>query len=250
MSKYGSASALMLVDGYNLLSNKVQGLSYKITALTEPTHGMGDSWEETTPVGICRGEFKQEGAFFFSDDTYLFDAFSTTVAASPSETVRVVSMGLAGNTSGQQCVGFEGAYTNAFEVIGQTGKLTRANVEHVVSGAAENCLVLKSLGQVTGNSASSGTPLNNGSATTEGGSAYLHITELTLNGATNATVVVRDSSDGVTFGNLGSFVAATAISGQRIEFASTIKQYVSQTLTWDSTAGTPTATYFVSLSRI
>jgi hypothetical protein len=81
MAKYGSASAFLLVDGYNLGAAKVQGMTYKVTSITEPTHGIGDSWEEHTPAGLARVELTQEGAFFDDGSTNIHAAMKDSVSA-------------------------------------------------------------------------------------------------------------------------------------------------------------------------
>lgn len=243
MAKYGSARAWLFVDGYDMSVNKLQGLSYKLTSITEPTHGIGDSWEEHTPVGLSRAELSQEGAFFNSSTSggFLHVLNSTSIGGQgPSSTPKIVCLGVAGLTAGQAFVGFEGEYQQDYEVLAQTGKLTRANATYVVTGNADHGIIV-STGTTSG--------IDNGVATTAGGTAYLQISSIDMATSTGVTIGVVDSSDGITYASLATFVSSGNVGGQRLEVAGTVERYLSRlSPLWSSGAGT--ITYFVGFSRI
>jgi hypothetical protein len=74
----------------------------------------------------------------------------------------------------------------------------------------------------------SGTSVNNGGATTAGGSAYLHITGLSA-GDTIA-VTIEDSANNSTWATIGTFTLdGSALGGERIAIAGTIRQYTRAT---------------------
>src|SRR3990172_8309141 len=135
MAKFGSASVLFLIDGFNILAGKVQDLSHKIVNETEPAHGLGDSWHEHSPTGMSAAELVQNGAFFDTSSGSSHAALGT-LSADPQGTPRVVVTGHAGQTIGQPFVGFEGTIQESYEVLAKVGNLTRANAEHKVSGKA------------------------------------------------------------------------------------------------------------------
>ncbi len=245
MSKFASSSAWLLVDGYNLVAAKLQGLSTKIEALTEPTHGVGDTWEALTPTGISKAEVKQEGAFFDTGSTNIHAAISGSLPTSPSATARVVCLGVEGHTTGQAFFGYQGVYEQDYEVLSQVGKLIRANATHVVTGKAERGVILHPLGTSTG-----GTRYDSGSSSSAGGTGYLQVTQLTLGVAANVQLAVRHSSDDITYANLISFVATTGIQGQRVETTGVVQRYLAHGLTWSATSGSPTIEYFVGFRRI
>lgn len=245
MSKFGSPSAWLLVDGYNLAAAKLQGISYKVESLTEPSHGIGDAWEETLPTGVTKATVTQEGAFFDTGSTNIHAAIYGSLATAPADTPRIVCMGFSGHTTGETFIGFEGAYSQSYEVLSQVGKIVRANATYEVTGAAERGVILHPLASTTGAAA-----YNAGSSSTDGGSAYLQVTALNLGVAANVIVTVRDSSDDITYADLVAFAATTGIQGQRVEVTGDVQQYLAHTLTWSATSGSPTITYFVGFSRI
>lgn len=140
--KYGSNKILILVDGYDLAAQKVQSVSYKETAISERSDGVGDSWEEYSPVGISKAEFSQEGAFFKTDTGGSHDALKTGPAFGPNDPARIVVVGFAGNVVGALFTGAEGAYQHEYEVVGALGTLQRANASYLISGRLDHGVVL------------------------------------------------------------------------------------------------------------
>src|SRR5262245_47021256 len=98
--KYGGQSVLFLVDGYNLIANKLKGLRYKHEAIQERTEGLGDSYEESTPVGLSKIELAQEGAFFDTALNRIHTAMKAAPPTSPQASVRIVCLGFAGQIVG------------------------------------------------------------------------------------------------------------------------------------------------------
>jgi hypothetical protein len=139
MAKYGSASiAVFLVDGYNVLASALQGLSWKWTALTERVDGLGDTWQKNSPVGVSKVELTQKGAFFDDTTNSIHDAFKAS-----TDVLRVVCWAIAGNTIGKAFAACQGAYGATYEVLGQLGKLTKANVIYTVSGQIDRGVILQ-----------------------------------------------------------------------------------------------------------
>lgn len=148
--KHGSASIWLLVDGYNLISAKLQSLRYKLSSIMEKSDGCGDLWDEHTPVGKRQLEVAQEGAFFDTSAGNIHAALSGSVPDTPQDTVRIVTMGFAGSVIGQPFLGCEGAYSHSYEVLGERDKLQRANVEYTVGGVVDDGVVLHELSAETG----------------------------------------------------------------------------------------------------
>ena len=250
MSKFGSSSILLLVDGYDMSVNKLQGLNYKIQSITEPTHGIGDSWEENTPVGLSRAELTQEGAFFDSSTSggFLHVLNSTTIGGqSPSSTGKVVCIGVAGNTTGKPFVGFKGELVQDYEVLGSVGKLTRANVSYVVTGNAEHGTIIR---PVTTTTASVTSYLDNSAQTTNGGSAYVQVTAITNLVSTGITIVISDAAaSSGTYVAIGT-VTTTGIGGWQVATTdNTIGRWLSAAVNV-TTSGCPSLTCFVGYSRL
>ena len=133
MAKHGSSAfKFLLINGYDLLASSLQGINWKREAKTENAHGLGDTAELPTPVGIAKYTLSQSGGFFN-------DAASGAhglLAAGSTGASRVVCFAVAGNSVGAPFVGCLGALTVAYEVIPQNGALTKANAEYQVTGHA------------------------------------------------------------------------------------------------------------------
>jgi hypothetical protein len=144
--RYGAPSAFLLVDGYDLVANKVHTLTHKITALMTKSDGLGDEWEEHSPTGVSMAEITQEGAFF---DTAALKSHAAlkTLPASPQTAARVICLGFATQWKGKPFMGFEGVHNEDYTVIAARGELTKANCVHKVTGAAEKGQIIQEIGR-------------------------------------------------------------------------------------------------------
>jgi len=141
--RYGSQSVWLLVSGYNLIANSLQGLRHKIESINEATHGVGVSWEESTPVGMARVEVAQEGAYFDTQTGYIHDMMAGYPGAlTPQSTARVCCLGFSGMTLGEKFFGSVGDINQDYEVLGKTGALQRANMTHKITGQMDEGVIL------------------------------------------------------------------------------------------------------------
>jgi hypothetical protein len=214
MAKSSSAQfSTLLVDGVNLLAAKVQGVTAKTESITEPTHGLGDDHEEHTPVGMSKATFTQDGGFFDDAVGGFHEAFK---AASNVSRQIVASIG-AGFTGGV------GAFVVAYEVLVSNGKLHRANATYTVSGDVDEYgVVLQGLTPQTVDW--TGAAADNLVASTDGGTGYLQVTDLT---ATSFAGVIEGSPDNATWTPLVTFVAVIAApNAQRIAVGGAVPRYL------------------------
>jgi len=142
-NKFGSGSALFLVDGYDFLAAKLKTLALKITSLTEQTDGLGDLSELFLPVGKQRATVTQTGAFFDTTALNIHDAMATKLGTTPQATPRIMSIGIVGNTMGAVCYGVAGAFSVAYEAALELSKLTKANAEHLLAGLVERGQIIQ-----------------------------------------------------------------------------------------------------------
>ncbi len=141
--KFGSSAFWFLVQGYNMISNKLQGATWKISPLQESTHGLGDSWEESTPTGVSVVEVTQEGAYFDTQTGFIHDAKAGVPGAlTPQSVGRVACLGPEGHVIGASFLGLSGVWDQAYEVIDNVGALDRANVAYKVTGVVELGVIL------------------------------------------------------------------------------------------------------------
>lgn len=245
MAKYGSSSwSVLLVDGFNLLSAKLKGVTYKIEAKQEDSTGMGDAWEEHLPSGQKVATFSQDGAFFDSDTDGIHDAMEGQQA-----TARVLVCAPFGNTLGAKFIGARGLYGQAYEVLGQVGGLTKANVTYTVSGRLDaNGEIVQPLATKTAdwNTKTLGTPVDSGASSANGAVGYLAVSACT--GFTNFVGKLRDSADNVTYADLVTFTDNVAAPfAEAVEVAGTVDRYLS----FDgNVTGTGSITVFAGLARL
>lgn len=158
--KWGSKSVGFLLDGYSILSAKLQSLGRKKTVATEPTDGLGDEWPEHTPTGMRGAELTQTGAFFDTSSA-AHTALHNQASAGPQTTQRVACIWAAGSTNMQPFMGFEGLTEIEYEVLSTIGKLQRANAVYRISGQMDDGDILHALSQETADANTEADSVNN-----------------------------------------------------------------------------------------
>lgn len=245
--KYGPASAVFLIDGYDMLSNKLKGLRHKITALNSDTTGLGDSFEEHTPSGVKKVEISQDGAFFDTTTNRIHDAMSSKVPATPQADVRIACLAFAGQTIGNMFWGALGAFSMAYEVLNEGEGLTKANVDYVVTGQAELGTILQELEAKTADwNTGSAESYDGAASSSAGGVGYLQNTA--GSGFTAFVGTFIDSSDDTTFGTLLAMTGSVAEPrAERKTVSGTVERY----LAFDgNVTGTGTITVWAGFARL
>ena len=245
VGKFGPASGIILVDGYNVISNKVTSLSDKAISELTDTTGLGDTAYETTPVGKVTMEVVQEGAFFDTSTNYSHAAFSGSVPTSPQATARIMCVGFAGQTVGYPMVGCEGAFSDSYEVLAELGNLQKANVTYAMTGTRSAGVILQPLAAQTDSWDTTSTPVDNGSSSSAGGVGFIQCTA--ASGFSAFVGKIRHSSDDVTYSDLLSFTDnVTAPFAERVTVSGTVNRYVSFT---GIITGTGSTTVFAAFAR-
>lgn len=197
------------------------------------TSRVGKSWART----LYEATLSLKG---FWDPTLVTGVNVVLRAALAAATQSIVSIWPTGDVVGQVGFGFK-ADVSSRKVASEVAGLITLEAEFKSSVGDEEIVSLHALAQETldGN----GTTVNNGAATANGGSAYLHVPDI----ATNIIVTLRHSTDNFVANDtlLGTFATVSADRGEeRIEFTGTVKQYVRAV--WDLTG---TATFGVGIHR-
>ena len=243
--KFGPASGLLMVDGYNMLSNKITGLREKASSQLVETTGIGDTFEEQAPTGLTTVEVVQEGAFFDTTANYSHAAFSGSVPTSPQATTRIMCSGFAGQTTGYPMVGYQGNYTQDYEVVATLGDLQRANVTYAMSGQRDAGGILQPLAAQTDSWDTTSTPVDNSASTADGGVGYIQCTAAA--GFSGFVGKVRHSADDGTYSDLVSFTDdVSAPFAERVTVSGTVNRYLSFT---GIITGTGSITVFCGFSR-
>ena len=243
--KFGPASGQVKVDGYNMLSNKITGLREKASSQLVETTGIGDTFEEQAPTGLTTVEVVQEGAFFDTTANYSHAAFSGSVPTSPQATTRIMCSGFAGQTTGYPMVGYQGNYTQDYEVVATLGDLQRANVTYAMSGQRDAGVILQPRAAQTDSWDTTSTPVDNSASTSDGGVGYIQCTA--ASGFSGFVGKVRHSADDVTYSDLVSFTDdVSAPFAERVTVSGTVNRYLSFT---GIITGTGSITVFCGFSR-
>ena len=209
--KQGSSSfSVFLVDGYNLLAAKVKNITTKVEPLQEESHGLGDSWNESTPTGMRRGTLTQEGAFFDTGTNNIHTALKAM-----STTPRIVCAAWAGNAIGALFRGFNGALQLSYEVLGTVGLLTKANAAYGVTGQVDDGVIVQHHAAKTAdwNTKTDGNPVDYATDPNQ------TVVPITSNSQANPTVVTTPVPHGLTSGDIvviaGVAGSSPTINGER-----------------------------------
>ena len=133
----------------------------------------------------------------------------------------------------------EGAITN-YEIEDDSGNVATASMEMTSNVGVEPVDLLATLAARV--NSFTGTSDDNGAATTEGGSAYLQVTDVTSG---TLPVIVEHSTDDAVWSTKGTFSNVTADhDSERIALSGTINRY-----TRASATGTYSAAFLVAIHR-
>lgn len=242
--KFGSPSAWMLIDGYNLTATSMKGFSYKVAPQQEDTTGIGDTIKQGTPTGVSMVTLAI-GQGFFDTNTNGGHTALKDVATSPQGAERIICLGMAGQTHSEPFTGFKGAHNVEYEVLTEGQKLTKANSKHEIVGTADMGYILHALAARTANH--TGTAHDNASSSASGGYGYLQVTA--FSGFTGVAFKLQHSSDNSAWNDItgGGFTDVTAApDAERIAFSGTVERY---TRILATVTGTGSITFFAGIAR-
>lgn len=133
MKYSGTSFSVLLVDGFNLASAITENATMGEESISQQTNPFGVGNESHTPVGLLKGVLTAGGGFYDAATDALHSAIGTVTGIN-----RIVCAAIFGNTIGKPFMGFEGAYSQKYEVLDVKDGLTKANVVYLVSGAVED----------------------------------------------------------------------------------------------------------------
>jgi len=245
MPLHGPASVFAHVDGYDLTAMKVNSFNRKVTSKIARSDGLGDAWEEHAPIGQKMIEVSQEGAFFDTATARSHEAFKDDLPSAPNDASRVITSGYEGDTIGELFDGFEGGFSNEYELVAARDDLQRANVTYQMSGQHDEGVVLHINSQETANGDTESTPVDNAASSGNGGVGYLQV--FALSGLSSFVATVRDSPDDVTYADLVAFPDnVSAPYGARVTVAGTVNRFLA--VAWTGT-GFGSITFWVGFAR-
>lgn len=245
MPRFGSASAWILVDGFDLSTSKLKGIGYKVAPVHEDDTGIGDTVRRSSPVGLSEITFQQRGGFFDTSANGGHAALKSPASAADA-VKRIVTFGFAGQTLGNPFIGLEGTYQHEYEVLGQSGNLTKANAAYHVVGTRDEGVILHPLGSKTG--PATGTGVDNTTSSAAGGAGYLQVTSYT--GLTSADVKIQHSIDAAIWADLITFAQITGATPMpatsRLSVAGAVNRHLRYVVT---IVGTGNIVFFTGFAR-
>lgn len=159
--KWGSASTWgPYVDGYNLQSAKNKTMPMKISSHMEPTTGLGDGFEEVTPVGMKMATLAVTGGFYDTNAAAAHDALKTSLPATPQTAPRTMCWGFSGQTTGQPFYGAQGTYEESYAVQSIVQELTKANADWKITGRIDRGQIVHPLASRTADGNSTATSVD------------------------------------------------------------------------------------------
>lgn len=170
------------------------------------------------------------------------EVLTSTLGATAADVTTVVPEGL--GTVGATTFSAEVRDTS-YEISSPVSDVVAANAEVQATGGIDRGVLLA--GGTVLSASATGTAVNNGSSTANGGVGYLHVTRNTRDGATSFKI--QDSADGVTYADLVTFtnVSASATSGQRVAVTDSVDQYVRAEVIPGGSSGS--VTYTMAFAR-
>ena len=155
-------------------------------------------------------------------------------------------VGFAGNTTGYPFVGYEGTFSNEYEVLAESGALTKANVTFTMSGKRSgNGKILQPLATKTADWDTTSTSVDNSASSASGGEGFLQCTA--CSGFSAFVGKIRHSADDSTYADLITFTDnVTDPFAERKTVSGTVNRY----LAFDgNVTGTGSITVFAGFSR-
>ena len=233
-------SALVLQNEFDL-SSYFNDISISRSIETAETTAFGAS-AKAYIVGLIDGTLSLSGMFDGSAnaiDAEMTDVLGVNAGA-------VISASVSGVTTiGTRMISTTGKLTS-YEVTAPVGDVVSANAEFQADDGIGNAVSLAALGAIT--TTTTGTSVDNGASSANGGFATLHVTANTMN---NSTVCkVQHSADNSTWADLQTFtsVATTIVTAERIKVANstTVNRYLRAVAT---PAGAGSFTYHINFAR-
>jgi hypothetical protein len=228
----------VMFDGVNV-ADGIDNISLKVAAKTAEHHACGQVFPYNFSLGMFSGELTLGG---------WMDSVATTPTTGGkinalSTADMVVSVLIEGNLASRRCWSYQAARVSELETVFSLDDVHKLTPGITVSGAVDYAFVAAAYASRTTAGNTDTTYADMGFLSSSGARAYLHVGALTLGSATSATVVVRHSSDNITFAphGSGSFANVTTTGGQSITLSGLVNRYISTSWIYNGGAGTSIA---------
>jgi len=244
MAKYGPSSAFLLVGGKNISSDTFT-LKESVRHMLNQTNGLSKTWEEHLPIGVASVGLEAGGGFYDDAVAGIVEALQGQGA-----TRQLVSFGLSSSITGAEAMLLDGAFAAVWDRIAQKEGLTKADAKYTVTGDYKRGKIIHGLNAETATSGNTeGPSVDNGASSANGATADLHVPALTLGGFTSVTVKVRHSTDDITYADLITFSAVTAIGAQRATVSGTVNRHLAMSWLFNGAGSGQSIVPYVVVNR-
>jgi hypothetical protein len=250
MAKYGPASAWLIIGGKD-----VTGDHFVLTGgeeqTVEQTNALGDSWQESLPVGVAKYVLEANGGLYDDRTAGMLDVLQIE-GLTPASSPQSVAFGFAGNAPGKAATMLYGTYIGTFVRIAAKDGLTKAHATHVITGSRLEGVLLH--GTATAETTASGDTtaalsVDNLASSSGGITADLQVAAITLGGYTNVAIKVRHSADDVTYTDLVTFTPVTLAGSQRMTVAGTVNRHLAVSWAFSGAGSGQSITFAVAVNR-
>lgn len=240
---YGSKDVgFLLVSGRSVLGS-ITDVTLDREAMLAATTPIGSTWATYQATGRKQASVMQSGWFDHAVGA------SNEAICEREGLEQILCVAQAGNVSGRPMFAAQGAFAGKYARQLSGESLHKASATYTIKGYAEDAVILQALATVTSAGNTESASINNGGATTTGGCGYLQVPALTLGGYTNLTIKVRHSADNITFTDLCTFTAVTAVGAEAKEVAGTVNQYLATSRAWTGSGSGQSSTFMVAFAR-
>lgn len=249
MPQYGSDRAFILVGGRNL-GNWFTNLSDQLEAMTEESHGLGDSWREVTYTGLRQMQLTGQG-FYDDTNTATLQGPHLQFENGPGST-HIVCYGVEGDSASAAFVGIAGVQINYNRQVVR-GELHKFDVEIRANGRVDEGRIVRALAPASTSGQTTNAAVDFGTCSTAGAAGYLQLKEFASGaGSTGLLIDIMHSADNLTFTSYAAFTLATAAPlAQRIQSTAPLQRYVAEMHAGNATVGFPSsAVWMVGVAHL
>ena len=239
----GSADvSFLLVGGMNVLGDMTT-LEDEQTAPVEETTPLGVIPEAHTAVGVRGFRLTQSG--FFNDASNRSNAALISPGAS-----KVLCYAPGAGTLGEPMHCAAMVQVNYKRQIAR-GALAKASAEYLGEEGYDEAIILHPLGEETADGDSEAGPVDNAASSANGGTSYLQVTALDLDGYDSVTITVIDDVDGTPpFGDLVAFTTVTAAPfAERKTVTGTVERRLAVKWEFIGVGTAPSVSFLVGFKR-
>lgn len=221
MAKYASDTVKVFADGVDLTPALAESITHSMESITQQTNPFGTTNEAHTPVNMCKGTLAVGGGLF--DEAV--DTLHAGISDSGLGVSRVVCICEQGQTKGKHFTGYEGAYSQKYEVLDTNGTITKANLTVQVSGLVDDGEIVQESAAQTGDWNTTATPIDRAD------DSSLEQIPITSSSLANPSVITTTDPHGLSTNDVVAIFSHASVAPDINDSGVGAWQYVGHTIT-------------------